>query len=78
MAQQKRLVRKESSKMMAGVCAGLAEYFNVDVTLIRIVFVAATLLDGVGILAYVILWISMPVEKTDVLPAATPPEAPAV
>lgn len=78
MAQQKRLVRKENGKMMAGVCTGLAEYFNVDVTLIRIVFVAATLLDGVGILAYVILWISMPMEKADVIPSATPPEAPAV
>jgi len=46
--------------MLAGVCSGLADYFDVDVTWIRIAFVVATLAGFSGVLAYIILWIAVP------------------
>jgi phage shock protein PspC (stress-responsive transcriptional regulator) len=58
---EKKLQRDEHRKVIAGVCAGLAEYLAVDVTLVRLVFVAAAiLLKGSGILVYIILWIVLP------------------
>ncbi|NEU07301.1 PspC domain-containing protein [Flavihumibacter sp. R14] len=57
---EKKLQRNEQDKMLAGVCAGLAEYFDVDVTWIRIAFVVATLAGFSGVLAYIILWIAVP------------------
>lgn len=57
----KQLMRSED-RMVAGVAGGLAEYFNTDPTLIRILFVLLTLLGfgGLGILTYIVLWIIMP------------------
>lgn len=60
---EKRLFRIYDGKMIAGVCNGFAEYFNVDVSLIRLLFVAFAFLEGIGILAYLICWIIMPVKK---------------
>jgi phage shock protein C len=57
---QKKLQRNEQEKSVAGVCAGLAEYFDVDVTWIRIAFVLAVLAGLSGILAYIVLWIAVP------------------
>lgn len=57
---EKKLQRNEKDKMLAGVCAGLADYFDVDVTWIRIAFVVATMAGFSGILAYIILWIAVP------------------
>jgi phage shock protein C len=56
-----RLTRSRN-KMIAGVCAGIAEYFGWDVTLFRIVFVLASILSVAfpGILVYVVLWVVMP------------------
>ena len=59
---EKKLQRNGQEKMLAGVCAGLADYFNVDVTLVRIAFVVATLAGLSGVLAYLILWIAVPVK----------------
>ena len=59
---EKKLQRNEQDKMIAGVCAGLADYFDVDVTWIRIAFVVAFLAGFSGLLAYVILWIAVPVK----------------
>jgi phage shock protein PspC (stress-responsive transcriptional regulator) len=56
--------------MVAGVCGGLAEYFDVDPVIIRIAFVAATILSGIGIVAYILLWIIVPY-KEQVATAAT-------
>lgn len=56
----KKLVRSRTDKKIAGVCGGIAEYFNVDATLIRLLFVLATLLGGPGVIIYIILWIIMP------------------
>ena len=58
---EKKLVRKD--KKIFGVCGGLAEYFGMDPTLIRVLFVAAVVLFGTGILLYVILAVVMPEEK---------------
>jgi phage shock protein C len=57
---EKKLQRNEQDKMLAGVCSGLADYFDVDVTWIRIAFVVATLAGFSGLLAYIILWIAVP------------------
>lgn len=59
---EKKLQRNEHEKMLAGVCAGMAEYFEVDVTWIRIAFVLATMAGFSGVLVYLILWIVLPVK----------------
>lgn len=57
---RKRLARPMQEKKIAGVCAGFAEYFEMDVTLMRILWIVATLLTGVPLVAYIVAWISMP------------------
>jgi phage shock protein C len=57
----KRFQRIEAGKKIAGVCTGLAEYANVDVTLVRVIFIVLVLGFGTAILAYVILWIASPI-----------------
>ena len=59
---QRRLRRNTGNKILGGVCSGLADYFAVDATVVRLIFVLAFLLFGSGILLYVILWIVMPAE----------------
>jgi len=57
----KRLFRSRKNKMIAGVCAGIAEYFGVDPTVIRLSWVILTLISfGTGIIAYIIAWIIIP------------------
>ena len=58
--EKKRLYRIENGKMLAGVCGGIAEYFNIDPTLVRLGWVAFCILGGSGILAYIIAAIVMP------------------
>ena len=58
----KRLYRSRNNRMIAGVCAGLANYFNIDPTIIRLAFVALFLLYGTGPLLYLILWAIVPQE----------------
>ncbi len=58
----KRLYRSRDERMIAGVAGGLAEYFGIDPTLVRLAFVAFTLAGGSGVLAYLILAIIMPLE----------------
>ena len=50
----KRLYRSESSRMLCGVCAGIAEYFNLDPTLIRLAWALFCILGGSGVLAYIL------------------------
>lgn len=57
---EKKLQRNEQDKMIAGVCSGLAEYFDVDVTWVRIAFVLAVMAGASGVLAYIVLWIAVP------------------
>jgi len=56
------LYRSRSDSQIAGVAGGLAEYFNVDVSLVRLGFVVLTLVSGVGITLYIVLWLIMPEE----------------
>lgn len=60
----KQLYRSTTNKMIGGVCGGIAEYFGVDPTLIRLGFVAVTLLGGSGVLVYLILWLVVPSQNS--------------
>jgi phage shock protein C len=55
----KRLVRPRYGKVIAGVCRGLADYFGVSVTLVRVVFLLFGVF-GAGEIAYIVLWLLMP------------------
>jgi phage shock protein C len=57
---KKRLARSCKDKKIAGVCAGLAEYFDLDVTLVRLVWLTAVLVAGTGLLVYLVLWLVLP------------------
>jgi phage shock protein C len=59
---RKRLVRPRAGRKIAGVCLGFAEYFDLDVTLVRLVWLVVALMTGVGLLAYPVAWIVMPEE----------------
>ncbi len=61
---QKRLYRSRSDRMIWGVCGGLAKYFNIDPTIIRLIAVLSILVGGGGILAYIILAIVVPLEES--------------
>ena len=56
----KKLTRSRTDRKFAGVCGGIAEFFDVDVTVIRILWVLATFLGGSGLLAYIICALLMP------------------
>jgi phage shock protein C len=56
----KRLMRSSRDKKIGGVCAGLAEYFDLDPTIVRVVWLLAIFFAGSGFLVYVILWIVLP------------------
>jgi phage shock protein C len=56
----RKLYRSKTNRQLAGVCGGLAEYFNVDATLIRVLFVLLAVLGGSGVVLYVAMWIIVP------------------
>ncbi|HLK47626.1 MAG TPA: PspC domain-containing protein [Bryobacteraceae bacterium] len=57
------LTRDMQNKKIAGVCAGFARYFDVDVTLIRVIWLALAFCTGVGFIAYVVAWVAMPKQQ---------------
>jgi phage shock protein C len=57
-----QLMRSSSDRIIGGVCGGLAEYFKIDSTIVRLVFVLAVL-SGISPLVYLVLWIAMPERK---------------
>lgn len=63
---KKRLHRNDSRKAVGGVCAGIADYFNIDPIIVRLAFVFFTLTWGVGLLIYIILWIALPVAQPSI------------
>ncbi|WP_461789931.1 PspC domain-containing protein [Pedobacter sp.] len=64
----KKLYRNDHDKAIAGVASGLAEYMQIDVTIVRLLFVLSTIfLAGSGILAYIVLWIVAPVNNDPTL-----------
>ena len=56
----KKLYRSTTDKMIGGVAGGLAEYFDIDSTLVRVLFIVVVFLGGGGIIVYIILWIVVP------------------
>lgn len=56
----KRLYRSRNDRMIAGVCGGIANYFDVDPTWIRLLFVLFFFLGGSALLVYIIMWIVVP------------------
>ncbi|SDY22475.1 PspC domain-containing protein [Tindallia californiensis] len=63
---EKRFYRSRKDKKLAGVCGGVAEYFEVDPTLIRLIWVVFTFAGGAGVLAYIIAAIIMPEKPLDI------------
>lgn len=61
---EKRLHKSSKSKMICGVCGGLAEYFKIDPTIVRLIFVLVGLFKGTGLFIYVIAAIVMPFDSS--------------
>jgi phage shock protein C len=62
MDSTRKLYRSKTDRKVAGVCGGLAQYFNIDATLIRVLFVVLAVLGGSGVVLYLALWIIVPKE----------------
>jgi phage shock protein C len=60
MSETKRLYRSENNRVIGGICGGLGDYFGVDPVLVRLVFVALGLANGLGVLIYFIMWLIVP------------------
>lgn len=81
----KKLTRPLWDKKIGGVCAGFSRYFEVDVTIMRILWLVISLVTGIGFIAYLVAWIAMPAEDFLVMPqypangsaGAPPPPQPA-
>jgi phage shock protein C len=63
-----KLLRPRLGRKVAGVCLGFSEYFDLDVTLVRVVWLITAFMTGLGFVAYIIAWIVMP-EEALLLPA---------
>ena len=61
---QKKLYRSKSSRMLVGVCGGIAEYFNIDPTVVRVIWAIASVLGLAGVIAYIVCAFVIP-EKPD-------------
>ncbi len=59
---EKKIFRSRINRKIAGVCGGLGDYFNIDPTLVRILFLIFLLFGGGGLLLYIICWIAVPEE----------------
>ncbi len=59
---KKRLYRSRQDKIIGGVCSGIAKYFDIDPTLVRLGFILLFFAEGVGLLTYIIAWIIIPDE----------------
>jgi len=59
-AKQKKLTRSKN-RMIAGVCAGIAEYFDIDPTVVRLIWAVFSVMSiGAGVIAYIVAWLLMP------------------
>ena len=75
-AARRKLMRSRTDRKVAGVCAGFAEYFDLDVTLVRIVWAVCTVFGAFGAIAYFAAWIAMPEEPLMLpVPAPSPDKA---
>jgi len=84
--QPKRLQRDPDNKMIAGIASGVAEYFNIDPTIVRVLWALTVFFGGFGAVVYLIMWIVVPeaepaaatpqpIPDSTPEPAATPPVA---
>jgi phage shock protein PspC (stress-responsive transcriptional regulator) len=71
--QPKRLERSKSNRVLGGVCAGVANYLNMDPTLVRVLTVLLTLFTGVPVIVYLVLLFVVPEEGAPTTPASYPP-----
>ena len=62
MDMTRKLYRSRKNRKVAGVCGGLADYFTVDPTLIRVLFIVLAVMGGAGALIYLAMWLVVPVE----------------
>jgi phage shock protein C len=60
MEAPRKLYRSQSQRMLAGVCGGLAEYFNIDATVMRVLFLILAVFGGSGLVLYLVMWIVIP------------------
>ena len=72
----KRIYRSRREKMIAGVCGGTAEFFNLDPTIIRLIWVVFVLFGGWGILMYIIAWFIIPKNPNHIIAENIPPQQP--
>lgn len=63
MRGNRKLRRCVSNKILGGVCSGLADYFNIDTTLVRAIVASSIIFAGIGLGLYLILWIILPAES---------------
>jgi phage shock protein PspC (stress-responsive transcriptional regulator) len=56
----KKLLRSQTDRKIGGVCGGLAEYLNIDSTVVRVAMVLLTLFGGMSLLVYLVLWLLIP------------------
>jgi phage shock protein C len=71
----KKLMRSRADRKIAGVCAGMAHYLELDVTLVRLVWVLVTIMAGIfpGVVVYLLAWVVVPEEPTEVSAASSQP-----
>jgi phage shock protein C len=62
MEQTRKLYRSRTDRKLAGVCGGLASYFKLDTTLIRVLFIVLAVMGGSGVLIYLAMWLVVPNE----------------
>jgi phage shock protein C len=80
-APRARVMRSKVDRKIAGVCGGLAEYFVVDSTVVRLVWVVLSIVPGcivLGVAAYIVAWFIVPERPSSMVPAATPATGPAI
>lgn len=66
MDERKRLYKSRNNKMICGVCAGIADYFNIDPSIVRVLWAVLALAAGTGVLAYIACAIILPEGNTEV------------
>jgi phage shock protein C len=71
-AARKRLMRPRNGRSLAGVCLGFAEFFDIDVVVIRLVWLLTAIFTGIGFIGYLIAWCVMPSEPEPVLYPVVP------
>jgi phage shock protein C len=60
MEEPRKLYRSRGQRMIAGVCGGLADYFNIDATLVRVLFLLLAVFGGTGLVIYIVMWVIVP------------------